>query len=40
MDITNLKIAVVGAGYGGAAVAKGLSLHGADVTVDFAEACP
>jgi salicylate hydroxylase len=33
MDITNLKIAVVGAGYGGAAVAKGLSLHGADVTV-------
>src|SRR3954470_17035430 len=33
MDITNLKIAVVGAGYGGAAVAKGLSLQGADVTV-------
>jgi salicylate hydroxylase len=33
MDITDLKIAVVGAGYGGAAVAKGLSLQGADVTV-------
>src|SRR3954447_11157750 len=33
MDITNLRIAVVGAGYGGAAVAKGLSLQGADVTV-------
>ena len=33
MDIKNLKIAVVGAGYGGAAVAKGLSLRGADVTV-------
>ncbi|RBY83771.1 FAD-dependent monooxygenase [Geodermatophilus sp. TF02-6] len=33
MDITNLKIAVVGAGYGGAAVAKGLSVHGADVAV-------
>jgi salicylate hydroxylase len=33
MDIKNLKIAVVGAGYGGAAVAKGLSLQGADVTV-------
>ena len=33
MDITNLKIAVVGAGYGGAAVAKGLSLQGADVAV-------
>src|SRR3954451_18667980 len=33
MDLENLKIAVVGAGYGGAAVAKGLSLHGADVTV-------
>src|SRR3954447_12502865 len=33
MDIKKLKIAVVGAGYGGAAVAKGLSLQGADVTV-------
>jgi salicylate hydroxylase len=33
MDITDLKIAVVGAGYGGAAAAKGLSLLGADVTV-------
>src|SRR3954467_300615 len=33
MDIKDLKIAVVGAGYGGAAVAKGLSLLGADVTV-------
>ena len=33
MDIKNLKIAVVGAGYGGAAVAKGLSLLGADVSV-------
>src|SRR3954471_10589594 len=33
MDIKNLEIAVVGAGYGGAAVAKGLSLQGADVTV-------
>jgi salicylate hydroxylase len=33
MDITNLKIAVVGAGYGGAAAAKALSLLGADVTV-------
>ena len=33
MDIEDLKIAVVGAGYGGAAVAKGLSLLGADVTV-------
>src|SRR3954462_11263483 len=33
MDITNLKIAVVGAGYGGAAVAKGLPLPGADVAV-------
>jgi salicylate hydroxylase len=33
MDIRDLKIAVVGAGYGGAAVAKGLSLLGADVTV-------
>jgi salicylate hydroxylase len=33
MDITKLKIAVVGAGYGGAAAAKALSLQGADVTV-------
>jgi salicylate hydroxylase len=33
MDITDLKVAVVGAGYGGAAVARGLSLLGADVTV-------
>src|SRR3954466_949901 len=33
MDIKNLKIAIVGAGYGGAAAAKGLSLLGADVTV-------
>jgi salicylate hydroxylase len=33
MDIKDLKIAVVGAGYGGAAVAKGLSLLGADVAV-------
>lgn len=33
MDITNLKIAVVGGGYGGAAAAKALSLRGADVTV-------
>jgi salicylate hydroxylase len=33
MDIKNLKVAVVGAGYGGAAAAKALSLLGADVTV-------
>src|SRR3954468_10324338 len=33
MDTKDLKIAVVGAGYGGAAVARGLSLLGADVTV-------
>ncbi|MGC9670737.1 FAD-dependent oxidoreductase [Planosporangium sp. 12N6] len=33
MDIKDLKIAIVGAGYGGAAVAKALSLLGADVTV-------
>ena len=33
MDTQNLKIAVVGAGYGGAAAAKALSLLGADVTV-------
>ena len=32
-EIKNLKIAVVGAGYGGAAAAKALSLLGADVTV-------
>ncbi len=33
MDITELKIAIVGAGYAGAATAKALSLLGADVTV-------
>src|SRR3954447_5085233 len=33
MDIKDLKIAVVGAGYGGAAAAKALSLLGADVAV-------
>jgi salicylate hydroxylase len=32
-EIQNLKIAIVGAGYGGAAAAKALSLLGADVTV-------
>ncbi|MFI8949782.1 FAD-dependent oxidoreductase [Streptomyces sp. NPDC053750] len=32
-DLKNLKIAVVGAGYGGAAAAKALSLLGVDVTV-------
>ncbi|WCI07762.1 NAD(P)-binding protein [Arthrobacter sp. OVS8] len=32
-DIKNLKIAVVGAGYGGAAAAKALSLLGAEVRV-------
>lgn len=32
-DLKNLKIAVVGAGYGGAAAAKALSLLGADVNV-------
>ncbi|MGW3266350.1 FAD-dependent oxidoreductase [Streptomyces sp. NPDC001056] len=32
-DLRNLKIAVVGAGYGGAAAAKALSLLGADVNV-------
>ncbi|NUU31857.1 NAD(P)/FAD-dependent oxidoreductase [Arthrobacter sp. C9C5] len=32
-DLKNLKIAVVGAGYGGAAAAKALSLLGADVKV-------
>src|SRR3712207_5253669 len=33
MDTKDLKIAVVGAGYGGAAAAKALSLLRADVTV-------
>lgn len=33
MDTKDLRIAVVGAGYGGAAAAKALSLLGADVTV-------
>jgi salicylate hydroxylase len=33
MDIKDMTIAVVGAGYGGAAAAKALSLLGADVTV-------
>jgi salicylate hydroxylase len=33
MDITELKIAIVGGGYGGAAAAKALSLLGADVSV-------
>lgn len=32
-DLKNLKIAIVGAGYGGASAAKALSLLGADVTV-------
>ncbi|MGF9661915.1 NAD(P)/FAD-dependent oxidoreductase [Arthrobacter crystallopoietes] len=32
-EIKNLKIAIVGAGYGGAAAGKALSLLGADVTV-------
>lgn len=32
-DLKNLKIAVVGAGYGGAAAAKALSLLGATVDV-------
>ncbi|WP_406422532.1 FAD-dependent monooxygenase [Streptomyces sp. NBC_00873] len=32
-DLKNLKIAVVGAGYGGAAAAKALSLLGADVNI-------
>jgi salicylate hydroxylase len=32
-EIANLKIAIVGAGYGGAAAAKALSILGADVTV-------
>lgn len=32
-EIKNLKIAIIGAGYGGAAAAKALSLLGADVTV-------
>ncbi|MDF2573499.1 MAG: monooxygenase FAD-binding protein [Agromyces sp.] len=33
MDITNLRVAIVGGGYGGAAAAKALSLLGADVAV-------
>ncbi|MEV1130733.1 FAD-dependent monooxygenase [Agromyces sp. NPDC049794] len=33
MDITNLRVATVGGGYGGAAAAKALSLLGADVAV-------
>ncbi|KAF5998756.1 NAD(P)/FAD-dependent oxidoreductase [Streptomyces sp. WAC00263] len=33
LDLKNLKIAIVGAGYGGAAAAKALSLLGADVNV-------
>ncbi|MGD6741302.1 FAD-dependent oxidoreductase [Streptomyces sp. BH106] len=33
LDLKDLKIAIVGAGYGGAAAAKALSLLGADVTV-------
>lgn len=33
MQLKNLKIAIVGAGYGGAAAAKALSLLGADVNV-------
>ncbi|MFD0567361.1 FAD-dependent monooxygenase [Kitasatospora saccharophila] len=33
MQLSNLKIAVVGAGYGGAAAAKALSLLGAQVDV-------
>ncbi|GAA3480388.1 FAD-dependent monooxygenase [Streptomyces yanii] len=32
-DLNNLKVAIVGAGYGGAAAAKALSLLGADVDV-------
>ncbi|MGJ3558377.1 NAD(P)-binding protein [Streptomyces sp. INA 01156] len=32
-DLKNLKIAIVGAGYGGAAAAKALSLLGAEVNV-------
>jgi salicylate hydroxylase len=32
-DLKNLNVAVIGAGYGGAAAAKALSLLGADVTV-------
>src|SRR6478609_1112154 len=32
-DIKNLKIAIIGAGFGGAAAAKALSMLGADVTV-------
>ncbi|WP_448809750.1 FAD-dependent monooxygenase [Agromyces bauzanensis] len=33
MDIKNLRVAIVGGGYGGAAAAKALSLLGADVNV-------
>ncbi|MEP9381996.1 FAD-dependent monooxygenase [Nocardioides cheoyonin] len=33
MDLSNLKIAIVGGGYGGLAAAKALSVAGADVTV-------
>ncbi|UDY23479.1 FAD-dependent oxidoreductase [Nocardioides sp. Kera G14] len=33
MDISNLNVAIIGAGYGGAAAAKALSLAGAHVTV-------
>lgn len=32
-DLTNLRIAIIGGGYGGASAAKALSLLGADVTV-------
>lgn len=37
-ELTNLKIAIVGAGYGGASAAKALSQLGADVTV-YEQAC-
>ena len=33
MNVTGLNVAIVGAGYGGAAAAKALSLLGASVTV-------
>lgn len=33
MDLNNVKVAIVGGGYGGASAAKALSLLGADVTV-------
>jgi len=33
MDLTNLTVAIVGAGYAGATTAKALSLLGATVTV-------